>query len=361
MFHSWVLDALDRYDEALEANTRGARAAQRDRQNFALRMFEVTKGRQLLQVGNLAEAATALEGRYSVADAHRVLGPIHAPAVVALGKLKIHTGDEREALEIAEIAKVMLNSGTPCVTGQAIWYLAQLALAQGDAMAAHEWLCTKGFEERLSMFPLFPHEVTDDAERVRIAAAASDEELADHAIALAERRAIANPTVASCAAAAAHVRGIWFESVEDLEKAAELYRDGPRPLAYASALEDLGRVRLAGDGDAALAIGSFDEALSITSRTGAEWDSARLRGRLRRLGVRRRYVGSERPKTGWASLTDPEINVATLAAEGRTNRQIAESLFISPHTVNTHLRHIFEKLGINSRVQLTRFVREQTS
>jgi DNA-binding CsgD family transcriptional regulator len=76
--------------------------------------------------------------------------------------------------------------------------------------------------------------------------------------------------------------------------------------------------------------------------------------------VRRRHVGSERPKTGWASLTDPEINVATLAAEGNTNRQIAESLFISPHTVNTHLRHIFEKLGIRSRVQLTRFVTEQT-
>ena len=165
MFHSWILDALDLYDEALEAVTRGARAAQRDRQNFALRMFEVTKGRQLLQVGNLAEAATALEGRYSVADAHRVLGPIHAPAVVALGKLKIHTGDEREALEVAEIAKVMLNAAAPCISNQAKWYLAQLALAQGDAMAAHEWLCTSGFEERLSMFPLFPHEVPDDAER----------------------------------------------------------------------------------------------------------------------------------------------------------------------------------------------------
>ncbi|MHB1929150.1 MAG: helix-turn-helix transcriptional regulator, partial [Acidimicrobiales bacterium] len=359
MFHSWVLEALDRSDEALEAIERGALAAQRDRQNWALRMFETTKGRQLLQVGNLAEAATALEGRFSVADAHRVAGPIHAPAVVALGKLKIHTADERDALEIAEIAKIMLNAGAPCVSNHAMWYLAQLALAQGDAMAAHEWLCTKGFDERLSMFPLFPHEVTDDAERVRIAAAAADEELADHAIALAERRAILNPTVASCAAAAAHVRGIWFESVEDLEKAAELYRDGPRPLAYASALEDLGRVHVAAGGDSALAIGSFDEALSITTRTGAEWDSARLRGRLRRLGVRRRYVASERPKTGWRSLTDPEINVATLAAEGRTNRQIAESLFISPHTVNTHMRHVFEKLGINSRVQLTRFVRER--
>jgi DNA-binding CsgD family transcriptional regulator len=361
MFRSWILDALDLYDEALEAVTRGARAAQRDRQNFALRMFEVTKGRQLLQVGNLVEAATALEGRYSVADAHRVLGPIHAPAVVALGKLKIHTGDEREALEVAEIAKVMLNAAAPCISNQAKWYLAQLALAQGDAMAAHEWLCTSGFEGRLSMFPLFPHEVPDDAELVRIAAAAADEELAVHAIALAERRASRNPTVHSCAAAAAHARGIWFESVPYLESAAELYRDGPRPLAYASALEDLGRVRVATGGNTALAIGSFEEALSITTRTGAEWDSARLRGRLRRLGVRRRYIGSERPKTGWASLTDPEINVATLAAEGRTNRQIAESLFISPHTVNMHLRHIFGKIGINSRVQLTRHVTEQTS
>ena len=361
MFHSWILDALDLYDEALEAVTRGARAAQRDRQNFALRMFEVTKGRQLLQVGNLAEAATALEGRYSVADAHRVLGPIHAPAVVALGKLKIHTGDEREALAVAEIAKVMLNAAAPCISNQAKWYLALLSLAQGDAMAAHEWLCTNGFEKRLSMFPLFPHEVPDDAEVVRIAAAAADEELADHAIALAERRAVLNPTVRSCAAAAAHVRGIWFESIPDLENASQLYREGPRPLAYASALEDLGRVRVAAGGDTALAINSFDEALSITTRTGAEWDSARLRGRLRRLGVRRRFVGSERPKSGWASLTDPEINVATLAADGRTNRQIADSLFVSPHTVNMHLRHIFGKLGINSRVQLTRFVTEQTS
>ena len=79
-------------------------------------------------------------------------------------------------------------------------------------MAAHEWLCSKGLDERLSMFPLFPHEVTDDAERVRIAAAASDPELAEHAIALAERRAALNPQVCSCRAAAAHVRGIWFEA-----------------------------------------------------------------------------------------------------------------------------------------------------
>jgi DNA-binding CsgD family transcriptional regulator len=254
----------------------------------------------------------------------------------------------------------MLDAGTPCVSNQAVWYLAQLALAQGNAMEAHEWLCSKGLDERLSMFPLFPHEVTDDAERVRIAAAASDQDLAAHAIALAERGAALNPQVASCAAAAAHVRGIWFESAEDLERATDLYRDGPRPLAFSSALEDLGRVRVAA-GDTRLAIASFGEALSIATRVGAEWDAARIRGRLRRLGVRRRSAVNARPKTGWAALTDPEIRVATLAAEGHTNRSIASSLFLSTHTVNTHLRHVFEKLGINSRVHLTRFVQDNSS
>jgi DNA-binding CsgD family transcriptional regulator len=59
---------------------------------------------------------------------------------------------------------------------------------------------------------------------------------------------------------------------------------------------------------------------------------------------------------GWGSLTDAEIRVARLAASGLTNREIAERLSRSPHTVDSHLRHAFTKLGIRSRVQLTREV-----
>ena len=45
-------------------------------------------------------------------------------------------------------------------------------------------------------------------------------------------------------------------------------------------------------------------------------------------------------------------------AEGLTNREVAERLFVSPHTVNSHLRHVVAKLGINSRVELARLSRD---
>jgi len=353
LLRAWILAATDRYEDALQAVDAGVIAAQRDRQNWALRVFETTRGRQMLQMGNLAEAALALEGRFSRGEAHLIAGALHAPSIVALGTLKIHTADESGALEVAEIAKIMLQARAPCVRHHAMWYLALLALSQGDPMQAHGWLCSGGPEERLSMYPLYPHEVAYDAERVRIAAAVGDEEMAEHGISVAQRRASLNPDVPSCAAAAAHARGIWNDSAEDLERAVSLYRGGPRPLAEASALEDLGRVR-AQRGGKASAIAALDEALTISTRVGASWDAARVRGRLRRLGVRRRIVKIDRPRTGWEALTEAEAVVADLAAHGCTNQEIADKLFISPHTVSSHVRHVFEKLGINSRVHLTR-------
>ena len=57
--------------------------------------------------------------------------------------------------------------------------------------------------------------------------------------------------------------------------------------------------------------------------------------------------------TGPDALTAGERRVAALAAEGASNRQIAEHLFITQATVETHLRHAFRKLGITSRADLS--------
>jgi hypothetical protein len=95
-------------------------------------MFETWKGRQLLQRGRLAEAAVALEGRFSLENADRVIGR-EAPNVVALGKLKIHGGDDSGAREVTEIAKLMLGAGAPAVQRHGAWYLALHAMSRGEA------------------------------------------------------------------------------------------------------------------------------------------------------------------------------------------------------------------------------------
>jgi DNA-binding CsgD family transcriptional regulator len=69
---------------------------------------------------------------------------------------------------------------------------------------------------------------------------------------------------------------------------------------------------------------------------------------------------ADRPTFGWSSLTETERSVADLVAEGLTNREAATRLLLSPHTVDAHLRHIYRKLAIRSRVELARLVTEHS-
>ena len=72
----------------------------------------------------------------------------------------------------------------------------------------------------------------------------------------------------------------------------------------------------------------------------------------------RRARSTGRQTFGWQSLRPAELGIAELVAEGLTNREIAARIFLSPHTVDSHLRHIYRKLSINTRIELTRLVLE---
>ncbi len=348
---------LDHVDESLRLAADGIAAAQRDRNGWAIRIFEIWRGRQLHQLGRLDDAQAILDGQFSPETGDRFIGALDAAGIVALGRVALHQGDRRLQERTARLARGLLDDATPNFCREAVWLLALQATATGDPEAAHGWLCALGEDQRTAILPLFPIDVTDEPQLVRIALAAGDDELAEVTAAQADRRAELNPRVATIVATAAHARGLLKANVDDLERAVGLFATGPRPLARASALEDLGVARArAGVVDAA--IEALDGALVLYADAGASWDAGRVRSRLRDHGVRRRLVARERDENGWTAMTDSELAVARLVAQGLTNREVAERLFVSPHTVSSHLRSVFAKLGINSRLALARIAAE---
>jgi pimeloyl-ACP methyl ester carboxylesterase/DNA-binding CsgD family transcriptional regulator len=68
---------------------------------------------------------------------------------------------------------------------------------------------------------------------------------------------------------------------------------------------------------------------------------------------------SARPAVGWPSLTEAELPVVRLAAAGHTNADIAARLYLSRYTVETHLKHVFAKLGVESRTELAALAASQ--
>jgi DNA-binding CsgD family transcriptional regulator len=229
------------------------------------------------------------------------------------------------------------------------WCMALVAEAQGDLDNA-VGLLGAPFADDQELYWLLMSEIGAAASLTRTALAIGDRRRAEAFSRGAEELARDNPGFPSLAASAAHARGIVHGDPESLGRAAGAYVG---PWNRASAAEDLGV--LLGGCDPEAAIRALDEALAGYQRTGATRDATRGRARLRRLGVRRRHWNqAERPTSGWESLTDTERNVATLVAQGLTNPQVAGRMYVSPHTVKFHLRQIFVKLDIGSRVELAR-------
>ena len=146
---------------------------------------------------------------------------------------------------------------------------------------------------------------------------------------------------------ALRVHGAASVRLDELAEAVGVLEATPARYELALALADHGAC-LRRAGQRTLARESLRRALDLAERTGAAGLADTVRQELIAAGARPRRAAL----TGPDALTAGERRVAALAAEGASNRQIAEHLFITQATVETHLRHAFRKLGITSRAEL---------
>src|SRR6516225_12042137 len=132
-----------------------------------------------------------------------------------------------------------------------------------------------------------------------------------------------------------------------LRESAAALDDSPALLERARSLAELGAA-LRRDGQRAAARDPLARALELAAGCGAGPLVARVRDELRAAGARPR-----RPwRTGVDALTPSELRVARLAAEGRSNREIAGELYVTLKAVEGHLARVYAKLGIGGRGQL---------
>jgi DNA-binding CsgD family transcriptional regulator/tetratricopeptide (TPR) repeat protein len=134
---------------------------------------------------------------------------------------------------------------------------------------------------------------------------------------------------------------------EHLSQAEEVLRHGPARLEHARALVDLGAAMRRG-GERAASRGPLRAGLDLAVTAGATRLAGRARADLAAAGARPRRLHL----TGRDALTPSELRVAVLAGGGRTNNEVAQALFITPKTVDTHLTNAYAKLGISSRRDL---------
>ena len=184
----------------------------------------------------------------------------------------------------------------------------------------------------------------------RLAVAGGRPDLARAVAETMDAAAALNPA-SSWRGAALLSQGLAYEDLSALVGAVEAYRESPRPMERAWAMQRAGAaLAAAGDRDG---IDLLAEAIDAYEEVDALGDVARAEATLRGLGVRRGRRGPRRrPSRGWDSLTGTERRVVDLVEQGLTNPEIGRRLFISHRTVETHVGHVFAKLGISSRVQL---------
>jgi DNA-binding CsgD family transcriptional regulator len=343
----------------LQQTWAGAFDAARETLQVELDRF-VDQGREVLTWEVRADLAEVeyRAGRWQIADQHArvaheiaadagwsdVFGqilPVKAAIECAMGETRQARIDGIEALSACE------RTGDKWDEIQARSALGFLELSLGEPAACHGWLGPlvelteeMGLREP-GAFPFVPDEVEA---LVRLGELDRAGELTDglEVQGRALDRALALATAARCRGLVHAARSERDRALLALEQAMLQHARVAQPFELARTLLVLGEVqrRFKQRKDAR---GSLAAALAMFDRLGAPLWSARTKQALTRTG------GSP----GWGGLTPTERRVAELVAEGKTNREVADTMFLSVKTVEANLSRVFHKLGARSRREVS--------
>ena len=343
----WTMITAERFQEVDEALPAMAEAATRGGSARGLIAVYSSLGFCKLRLGALPEADGAARVALRILQEGDFTAGLGVAAIAA--EVAVEAGELDEAQALLELIPPgpagVLSVLAPAAAGR-------LSLARGDGQQA--LTC---FQACLAMFgaDVWGIEIRDvgylharsgaaqawlllgDRDRARTLAEA---ELADARVSGGRRALGIALRVAGLAAGGA-------DGLERLTESVDVLRESPALLERAKSVAELGAaLRRAGHRVAARPL--LGEALDLAVGCGARPLASRAHAELAAAGGRPRR---ER-RYGLDALTPSELRVARLAADGQTNRQIAHGLYVTLKTVETHLAHVYAKLGIARRGEL---------
>jgi DNA-binding CsgD family transcriptional regulator len=297
------------------------------------------------RTGRLAEAEADARHAVTVDPGSRWAASVYALAFLI--DVLLDRGRPKEAAQALEESG--LGSSTPALLPLLVLRhnRGRLRLAMGDAGGGLADLRTAATQFEVGAFPphLWPWR---SAHAIALAASGRGDEarrLAHEELELT--RAFGAPRALGVSLRA------WAlvnpgDRIESLREAVAVLATSGAVLEHARALIDLGAA-LRRAGNRSRSVDSLREGLDLAHRCGASALAARARGELAAAGAKPRRDALR----GRDALTASELRIARMAARGLANREIAQALFVSLRTVETHLTHAYQKLEIGSRAELS--------